>query len=113
MCHTTSAYLPITGHTPSRAPPQSAPQPDPPRETNRAPGGHAGPDKRDPEPPCADPPTGHHAGSERMYRQGVGEKGRGGHLHPKCCDWRTQQSSNRHRQGVLQVPRREKHLSGS
>ena len=78
MCHTTSAYLPITGHTPSRAPPQSAPQPDPPRETNKAPGGHAGPDKRDPEPPCADPPTGHHAGSERMYRQGVGEKGRGG-----------------------------------
>ena len=50
---------------------------------------------------------------KKKRKQGVGEKGRGGELHPECCDWRAQQSSDRHRPGVLQVPRREKHLSGS
>ena len=43
---------------------------------------------------------------EKKTRGGI--RWEGGKLHPERCDWHTQQSSNRHRPGVLQIPDKEK-----
>ena len=40
--------------------------------------------------------------------KGWKKMGGGGELHPERCNWRAQQSSDRHRPGVLQIPDKEK-----